>query len=126
MFNIPPPKTIEEATIVEDPYNFNESDDDDSSAPRQIGSNKYIHGWGDTLDEDIAEAAGFDSSYVNERQVTSISSPNVYSHTKKSAFLAGNITEEDLQSICNSLNKYNVHASSCEKCKGQINKNDCQ
>src|SRR5260221_14790104 len=29
MFNIPPPKTIEEAMIVEDPYNFNESDDDD-------------------------------------------------------------------------------------------------
>src|SRR5258708_5890782 len=44
MFNIPPPKTIEEAMIVEDPYNFNESDDDDGSGPRQIGSNKYIHG----------------------------------------------------------------------------------
>ncbi len=28
--------------------------------------------------------------------------------------------------MCNSLNKYSVHASSCEKCKGQINKNDCQ
>jgi hypothetical protein len=24
------------------------------------------------------------------------------------------------------LNKYDVHASSCEKCKGQINKDDCQ
>src|SRR5260221_9769283 len=126
MFDIPPPKTIEEATIIEDPYNFDESDDNDGSGPRQIGSNKYIHGWGDTLDEDIAEAAGFDSGYVNERQLTSISSPNIYSHTKKSAFLAENITEQDLRSICNSLNKYDVHASSCEKCKGQINKDDCQ
>src|SRR5260221_8065747 len=125
MFDIPPPKTIEEATIIEDPYNFDESEDDNNSGPRQIGPNKYIHGWGDTLDED-AEAAGFDSGYINERQVISISSPNVYSHTKKSAFLAGNITEQDLRSICNSLNKYNVHASSCEKYKEQINKDNCQ
>ncbi len=96
MFNIPPPKTIEEAMIVEDPYNFDESEDDDSSGLRQIDPNKYIHSWGDTLDNDIAEAAGFDSGYKNERQVTSISSPNIYSHTKKSTFLAGNITEQDL------------------------------
>src|SRR5258708_31940459 len=109
MFDIPPPKTI-----VEDPYHFDESDENDDG-PRQIGPNKYIHGWEDTLDNNIAETAGFDFSYINERQITSISSPNVYSHTKKSAFLAGNITEQDLQSICNSLNKYNVHASSCEK-----------
>jgi len=79
------------------------------------------------LDDDIAEAAGFDSSYINERQVTSISSPNTFSLTTKSAFLAGNITEQDLHSICNSLNKYSVYASSCEKYKGhRHNKDECQ
>src|SRR5258708_23687937 len=105
MFNISPTKTIEEATIIEDPYNFNELDEDDGTGPRQIGLNKYIHNWEDTLDDNIAEAAGFDSGYVNERQVTSISSLNIYSHTKKSTFLAGNITEQDLRSICKPLNK---------------------
>jgi len=85
-------------------------------AQAQVGPSK--HGWGDTLDDDITEAAGFDSKYINERQVTSISSPNTFSLTTKSAFLAGNITEQDLHSICNLLNKYSVHASSCEKCKG--------
>src|SRR5258707_7803640 len=104
MFDVTPPKSVEEATIVEeDPYNFDESDEDyDGTCPKQIGS----YGWGDTLDDDIAEAAGFDSSFINERQVTSTSSPNIYSLTKKSAFLAGVISEQDLQSICNSMNKY--------------------
>src|SRR5258705_1413306 len=124
MFNIPPPKTIEEATIIEDPYNFNELDEDNGTGSKQIGF--YSYGWGDTLDNNIAEAAGFDSGYINERQVTSISSPSVYSHMKKSTFLARNITEQDLRSICNLLNKYDVHPSSCEKCKGQINKDNCQ
>ena len=114
MFDAGPPKTVEEATIIEeDLYNFDESDDSEG-CPRQVGT----YGWGDTLDDDIAEAAGFDSGYINKRQVTSLSSPNTFSLTTKSAFLAGNITEQDLHSICNSLNKYSVHASSCEKCKG--------
>jgi len=125
MFNVAPPKMVKDATIIkEDPYHFNESDDSDG-CPAQVGSSKY--GWGDMSDDDIAEAASFDSSYINERQVTSNSSPNTFSLTKKSIFLAGNVTEQDLHSICNSLNKYSVHASSCEKCKGhEHNKDECQ
>jgi len=122
MFNVAPSKMVEDAE--EDPYHFDESDDSDGCLA-QVGPSKY--GWGDMLDNNIAEAAGFDSSYINKRQVTSISSPNTFSLTTKSAFLVGNITEQDLHSICNSLNKYSVHTSSCEKCKGhQQNKDKCQ
>jgi len=124
MFNITPPTTVEEATIIEeDPYNFDESDEDhDRTCPRQIGS----YGWGDPIDDDIAEAAGFDSGFINERQVSSTSSSNIHSRIEKSAFLAGTITEQDLHSICNSINKYSVHHFSCEKCKKNIDVNVCQ
>jgi len=51
MFNVAPPKTVEETTIIKE--------DDRDRCPGQIGPSKY--GWKDTLDNDIAETAGFDS-----------------------------------------------------------------
>jgi hypothetical protein len=75
--------------------------------------------------DEIAEAAGFDSGFINEGQVPSTVIPDINSHTKQSAFLAGKIMKEDLRKLSRSLNKYNVHASSCEKCK-EHSKDKCQ
>jgi transposase InsO family protein len=125
MYDVAPPKTVEDATIMEeDPYNFDESDEDhDGTCPKQIGS----YGWGDTLDADIAEAAGFDTGFMNERQVTSALSLNINSLMQQSAFSAGVVTEQDLHTICSSINKYSVHAANCAKCKGNKNdKDNCQ
>ena len=125
MYDAPPPKTTEDIIVQDDPYNFYESDDDATNGKAYYTGNL---GWGETINEDIAEAAGFDSGFINERQVFLDSSNDIYSHKEKSAFLAGNsATEQDLQTICNSINKYNVHASSCEKCKeNKLNMKDCQ
>jgi transposase InsO family protein len=123
LYDEPLPKTIEDIAMPEDPYHFDESDEDEGN-----GKSYYVGdlGWGDTVDNDIAEAAGFDSGFVNERQVFLDSNQNIYSHTEKSAFLAGNATEQELFIISNSLNKYNVHASSCEKCKeNKMSNEDC-
>jgi hypothetical protein len=114
------PKEAAEAVpmVQDDPYyNFGESDSDEEGvAPRTVEG--YLGGWGDRLDDEIAEAAGFDSGFINEGRVPSTVTSNINSRTKQSAFLAGNITEEDLHKLSRSLNKFTVHASSCEKCKG--------
>src|ERR1700694_3648516 len=108
----------------EDPYNFNKSDEDeDGMPPRPVEA--YMGGWGDGLDDEIAEAAGFDSGFINEGRVPSTVIPDINSHTKQSAFLAGKVTKEDLRKLSRSLNKYDVHASNCEKCKGK-EKDKCQ
>ena len=125
MYDAPPPKTTEDIIIQDDPYNFDESDDDATNGKAYYTGNL---GWGNTIEEDIAEAAGFDSGFINERQVFLDSFNDINSHKEKSAFLAGNsATEHHLRTICNSINKYNVHASSCEKCKeNKLKMKDCQ
>ena len=63
---------------------------------------------------------------MDERQVFLPSNNIIHSHNEKSAFLAGNTAEQELLSISDSLNKYYVHASSCEKCKeNKHKKGDC-
>jgi hypothetical protein len=82
----------------EDPYNFDKSDsDEDGMPPRPVEA--YMGGWGDGLDNKIAEAARFDSGFINEGQVPSTVISNIDSHTKQSAFLAGTIMEEDLHKL---------------------------
>jgi hypothetical protein len=73
-------------------------------------------GWDDHLDADIADAAGLDSRFVNERQVPSHLQLHA-SQVLKFPLPALNVTVVDLQKLSTTINKNYDHCAECERCK---------